>query len=300
MAKGRSQAAPDRACAGDALTDIVAAQPTEIVAARPTQLEPGPQLHAGMFKEQTIREVLRLLKVLKGPEAADEPDAVVAALDELADYCVDREVLERTSVAIEVKKLQRHREAVVAQRAEALCEQWRRDFDVRKKAIEGFIEKGALKKRDARELEESLFNSWCPLGLLEGPHYKAYQQHYKRLCTHLRTRGSGSLVQRLQDRQLSCTAVALLPDAELLSREQRQQQREAQEEGLRAALAGPAEAGGTVTHEYVCPKCQSTKTSYQELQTGWHSDQQDLTILVRCLDCGERWKEGDDHGLAGS
>jgi len=269
-----------------------------------TVLAVAPRLRSGMFRGQTIAEVHRVLEVIRGHEAEPDPDAsagaILEALEELADCVVDREVLERTSVGKEVKRLQRSTDSQVAKRAATLCEQWRRDFDVRKKVVEGFMEKGGLKRREARDLEDSLFDHWCPLGLLEGAGYDAYRTNYKRLCTHLRTRGPGSLVQRLQDGYLSCTEAAALPDAELLSNEQLQHQKEAEQEGLKNALAAAAEPEGTVTSDYTCPKCQSTRSSYKELQTGWHSDQQDLTIIAQCLDCGERWKASDDHGLAGS
>lgn len=269
--------------------------------------DPAAGLHAGMFRERTIQEVRRVLLVLQrhtAPGAATAEvksvNEIVGALGELEDFCVDREVLERTSVGKEVRKLQRYPDPRITKRAEALCEQWKKDFEVRKKVVEGFMEKGALKKRDARELEEGLFNSWCPLGILEGEGYDLYKTHYKRLCTHLRTKGPGSLAQRLQDSKISFADAAALPDDELMSNEKRQQVRAAEEEGLRAALATSAEPEGTVTDLYTCPRCQCTRTSYVEMQTGWHSDQQDMTILARCLNCGYRWKASDDHGLAGS
>jgi len=195
--------------------------------------------------------------------------------------------------------LEKHADTEVVHKAAALHSQWKRDFHIREQVIEGFSIKGTLRKRDARQLEEGLFYSACPLGLLEGDGYRSYIRHYKRLCTHLKTRGPGSLAQRLQNNDISFREAAALPDSELLSIEKRQQQQAAQEEGLRAATLTET-SSSTITSEYVCAKCASARCAYIELQTGWHNDHQDPTILVNCLDCGERWKAADDHGLAGS
>jgi len=269
-------------------------------------LVPGPHFHAGHFKERTILEVHRVVKCLHDLQKETDQNAsselLFEALEELADLCVDRDVLEKTSVGKEVKKMQKqHADPLVCQRAGALCEQWRRDYDVRKKVVDGFVEKGTLNKRDAKELEEGLFNQSCPLGILEGDGYESYKKQYKRLCSHLRTRGQGSLVQRIQDSSVDTSMVMLLSDSELMSCDQRQQQEQVKREAMRQAVTGSCEAeGGTITDEHTCPKCEATRTSYVEVPTGWHKDHQDMTIIVRCLQCGERWKSNDDHGLAGS
>jgi len=269
-------------------------------------LVPGPHFHVGQFKERTILEVHRVVKCLHDLQKETTQPAcselVLEALEELADLCVDRDVLEKTSVGKEIKKLQKqHADPLVCQRAWTLCEQWKRDYDVRKKVAEGFVEKGTLSKRDAKELEDGLFNQSCPLGLLEGDGYESYKRQYKRLCSHLRTRGPGSLVQRIQDSSVNTSMVVLLPDSELMSCDQREQQEQVKREAMRRTVTGTGEAeGGTVTDEHTCPKCGSTRTSYVEVPTGWHKDHQDMTIIVRCLQCGERWKSNDDHGLAGS
>jgi len=266
-----------------------------------------PHFHVGQFKERTILEVHRVVKRLHNfqKETAQpvSSELVLEALEELADLCVDRDVLEKTSVGKEIKKLQKqHADPLVCQRAGALCEQWRRDFDVRKKVTEGFVEKGTLSKRDAKELEEGLFNQSCPLGLLEGDGYESYKRQYKRLCSHLRTRGPGSLVQRIQESSVDTSMVVLLPDSELMSCDRRQQQEQVKREAMRQTVtgSGEAEGGGTVTDEFTCAKCGSTRTSYVQVATGWHKDHQDLTVIACCLQCGERWKPNDDHGLAGS
>lgn len=262
-------------------------------------MEPGPGLHSGMFRERTIQEVIRVREIFQKSSSFMLAPVILEALDKLENYCVDCVVLQRTSIGKEVKKLEKHADPMVAERAEALHSQWKRDFHIREQVIEGFSVKGTLRKRDARELEEGLFNSACPLGLLEGDGYRSYIRHYKRLCTHLKTRGLGSLVQRFQDKEISFREAAALSDSELLSIEKKQQQEAAQKEGLRAAML-TQQLGNTLTNEYVCSKCESAHCAYVELQTGWHNDQQDTTILVNCLDCGERWKANDDHGLAGS
>eukprot|EP00933_Yihiella_yeosuensis_P064754 TRINITY_DN68269_c0_g1_i1.p1 TRINITY_DN68269_c0_g1~~TRINITY_DN68269_c0_g1_i1.p1 ORF type:complete len:292 (+),score=76.21 TRINITY_DN68269_c0_g1_i1:31-876(+) len=263
---------------------------------------PGPQLHAGMFRQRTLKEVGVALDMLKAEADKSSPVAkgiVLEVLERLSDYVVDRLVLEKTSVGKEVAKLQKHEDKTIARKAEELQAEWRRDFGLRKQVVEGFIEKGSLKRKDARDLEEGLFNSFCPLGLLEGDGYKRYQRHYKRLCTHLRTRGAGSLVDRLAQGEFNFSQVAVISDEHLLSEEQRQQQQTAKEEGLQAALAPEQQPNGALTEEYSCGKCGSNHCCHAEVQTGWHNDQQDMTIFVTCLDCGNRWKAYDDHGGGG-
>jgi len=255
---------------------------------------PGPDLHAGMFRDRTVQEVLRIREVLRSDTAHD---VVLEALIKLDDFCMDRDVLARTSIGKDIGALRKHTNPAVARQAESLHDAWRRDHRTREQVVDGFSEKGQLMKRDARELEEGLFNAACPLGLLEGEGYRSYQRHYKRLCTHLRARGPGTLVQRILDGEVGLLEAAWLPDSEIMSGEQRQREQQAHEAGLRAALVGPGQKG-TPTEEYTCPKCKGSNCAYTELNTGWHQSQQDITILVSCLGCGEHWKAHDDHGLA--
>ncbi|CAE8611181.1 unnamed protein product, partial [Polarella glacialis] len=164
---------------------------------------PGPELHAGMFRQRTLKEVgfaLDMLRSQAGKATEASQTILIEVLERLSDVVVDRVVLERTAVGKEVAKLQRNEDRSIARRAEGLQAEWRRDFGLRKQVVEGFIEKG----KDARDIEEGLFNVFCPLGLLEGQAYKNYQRHYKRICTHLRTRGAGSLVDRLAEGDLNC------------------------------------------------------------------------------------------------
>lgn len=246
-----------------------------------------------------VGEQLRALCAPAPGAASEDGDAVLrAALDELEVYVVDRTVLSRTQIGAEVSKLRKHEDPNIAERARTLLAQWKRDDEVRRKAIDGF-QKFGLKARDAKQLEVGLFNTAAPLGLMEGDEYRSYQRHYKRICTHLRGCGEGTLKQRIEEGHVAAAQVAALPDDELLTSQRKRQRLEEEQEGLRNALGGTTEPTGTVTEAYRCPKCSSSRTAYKDVQTGWHNDQQDMTILVLCLECGERWKEGDDHGLAG-
>lgn len=266
----------------------------------------GPDLHAGMFRHITLKKVRYMADLVRDLRAKTElPEADADLLDllsELEVYVVDREVLSRTSIGKEVAALKQHKNPHIAQLADTLVGQWKKDMKLRDQVVDGFMEKASLKRRrEAQDIEEGLFNATCPLGFLEGDDYRSYQRHYKRLCTHLRARGVGSLFQRLQSGELRPDQVATLPDTELISDGHRQQQHADQQEGLRAAISVAAsDATGVTTEQYTCPRCKCNRTSYKEVQTGWHRDDQDLSILVQCLECGERWKESDDHGLNGS
>jgi DNA-directed RNA polymerase subunit M/transcription elongation factor TFIIS len=224
-------------------------------------------------------------------------DCILDVLEELNDYVIDAHVLKQTGIGKEVGALRKHAEEPLAKRAEELTSQWRKDHDIRLKVIEGFKEKGDLKIAHARKMEEGLFHAACPLGILEGDHYRLYQRHFKRLSTHLRSRGPGSLVQRLADGELNHMEVALKTDMDLMSSVKRLKAEEYKKAGLREVLAD-GEVAGTVTDEYTCPKCGQSRTTYQEIHSGYHTDGQDATIIVTCLDCSERWKASDDHGLA--
>jgi len=264
-------------------------------------IEPARKQHSGMFREQTIQGVLCVKEKLRSVVEDRDVAAIVEVLEELADYVVDERVLSKTKIGIDVGALQKHPAADVATRARALVVQWKRDRENRLKVVNSFVNKAKLSEKDARKMEEGLFNAACPLGYLEGEGFKAYHQHFMRISTHLRTQGPNSLLERLQAGELSPAEVASLPDDALLSDAQRERALADRQAGLREALAGQgAEPDGTVTSEYMCPKCQSSRCLYRDVQTGWHNDQQDVTILVQCLDCGERWKANDDHGLGGS
>lgn len=258
------------------------------------------QQHSGMFREQTLAHVSRVTEQLRTWSTAknEAPDAelVLEILEELADCVVDERVLERTGIGREVASLQKHGDQEVAQRSKSLVVQWKRDRETRNKVVNSFIQKAQLTRKDAKKLEDGLFFAACPLGYLEADGYRNYHKHFLRLSTHLRKKGPGSLFQRLKDQELEPSSVAFLPDDDLITAEQKERIEADRKAGLEQAVAS-TEPEGTVSSEYMCPRCQSSHTIYKDVQTGWHSDQQDVTIIVCCLDCGERWKASDDHGV---
>lgn len=257
-------------------------------------------LHSGLFRERTVQQVSLIAEQIRG-WGKDLPQAsvLVETLEELADYVVDGYVLEKTGIGKEIKTLSTHPDQEIKERSSQLIFQWKRDLEMRKKVVGIFVEKASVQKKEARHLEEGLFNFACPLGYLEADGYKSYQRHFVRLSTHLRTHGKGCLAQRMREGEVSCLEVAFFPDEELLSVEQRERADQDRKLGLEEALATKgAQLDGIVTSEYTCPTCGSSKTMYKDVQTGWHSDHQDVTIIVSCMDCGERWKANDDHGTA--
>lgn len=266
------------------------------------RLLPGLNLHAGMFKHHTTKAVAALSAQLREAAAlGDAKDQILLILEELQDYVIDSQVLHKTQIGKEVAKVkknaERRAEHDVAQKAEQLHSQWKKDFDIRKRAIEGFKEKGALNQASASKLEDGLFNFSCPLGFLEGDAYREYQRHFIRLRGHLKARGPGSLVQRLAAGEMCYTEVVSRSDADLMSTEKMRKIEADRQHALKAALApGSAEPQGIVTDEYLCPTCQGTRTSYIEVHSGYHTDGQDATVVVTCLDCKARWKASDDHG----
>eukprot|EP00434_Breviolum_minutum_P029041 symbB.v1.2.025689.t1/scaffold2428.1/size79313/6 len=256
---------------------------------------PGPSLHSGLFRERTISEVQRCIQELRqGPEQ----QRVLEVLDCLANFVIDRAVLQQSGVIQELKKLSTGGDEKIAMLVKDLRAQWKEDVKLRDQVVEGFCERGGLDRKQSREMEEGLFNSCCPLGFLDGEEKKNYNRHYKRLRTLLGAAGPGSLSNRLKSRELLPSQVAAMSDEDLRSEAQRKQQSAARNEGLQATLLSPAPPAA-VTEDYACQKCGSHNCYRTEVQTGWHNDHQDATLFVVCLSCGHRWKESDDHGLAG-
>mmetsp|Transcript_18918 Transcript_18918/g.34689 ORF Transcript_18918/g.34689 Transcript_18918/m.34689 type:complete len:276 (+) Transcript_18918:57-884(+) len=259
---------------------------------------PGPDLHSGMFRKQFLLDVQRVKETLKSATCAQ---AILDALNELDDCVIDAQVESQIGIYKQVRALVKNPESdpAVVEKARSLSTQWKTEYDIRKKVVDSFKEKGGLTGEVARKMEENLFNAASPLGLLEGDGYRSYNRHFKRLCVHLRTQGSGSVSQRLADGLITAQEVAWLPDQHLMSLEQLEKEQTHRDEGLQAALAGQTEPEGIATDQFACQKCQSNRTVYTEKQTAWHTDGQDPTVLVTCLNCGYRWKANDDHGLAG-
>lgn len=251
--------------------------------------------HAGMFREQTIGLVLILVeRVKKAADLAELQDV----LEELTDCVVDETVLLKTGVGKEVAALQKHADVAIAEKAKVLVAQWRRDRETRQKVAANLQEKTQMSLKASRKLEESIFNFACPVGFATADDKKAYQRHFLRIATHLKDGGPGCLLTRLRDGAVPFEEVAFLPDDELLSTAKREKLEADRQAALKEALAATgAEAVGTESSEYMCPRCSSNRCIYKEMQTGWHNDQQDMTILLCCLECGERWKASDDHGL---
>lgn len=258
-----------------------------------------------MFKSDLLKmahEKTNLLSRLIEAEGANGEGSkdreLLQVLDSVSEIVVTREVLAATGIGKQVTRLKKRKNEEIRKLAEELLTEWKRDMETRSKVVDRFIRHG-ISKRQAAELEEGLFNSACPLGFLQGLSHKEYIRHCTRLSEHLRSQDEGSLRQRLENGQLQPNQVAFLPNSQLLSaKRQRALEFDMQDSLQAAVLAEKME--GTETQEYMCPKCRSTRTAYREVQTGWHNDHQDLTILVTCLQCGERWKANDDHGLAGS
>jgi len=283
----------------------------------PETVARAQRLHPGRFQKETTEAVRRLLCVVKCRGASEDDGPVACASDrlpgmdtelllealvELDSLCIDGAVLAATQIGKEVNALTTHPgmhpDAEVVEKAKELVCRWKKDLQTRRIVVKGFEEKGGLQKRTAMELEEGLAAAWCPLGVFEGEASREYNRHYKRLCSHLKSRGPGNLAQRLQDREVSCMMAPSLLDSQLYSAEKLQQEREAREAGLRAAVVdGGDDSRGIVTNEFVC-QCGSSHTKYVELHSGWHNDQADTTILVQCLDCNARWKAHDQQGTA--
>eukprot|EP00929_Paragymnodinium_shiwhaense_P090717 TRINITY_DN50859_c0_g2_i1.p1 TRINITY_DN50859_c0_g2~~TRINITY_DN50859_c0_g2_i1.p1 ORF type:complete len:300 (-),score=70.44 TRINITY_DN50859_c0_g2_i1:75-974(-) len=261
---------------------------------------PGPQLHSGQFREECVKAILECRQKLEELGHAGGAEAICSVLRDLDTLFVDQVLLAKTEIGKLVTSLQKHPEEAVSQQAKLVSDRWRKDVRTRNQVVEGFMEKSGnrLDKRMAKQLEEGVFNHSTPLGILEGEHQREYLRHYKRLCSHLKSKGRGSLLLRLEAGKLAPRLVAALPDEDLLDDERKAKLRAERLEGLKAAVLGGSDYCGTATEAYRCPKGCGHRCAYKEVQTGWHSDQQDLTILVQCLDCGERWKESDDHGLA--
>lgn len=260
-------------------------------------------LNWGMFRQRTIKEVERIRDMITGKE--DKPKYVrliLEGLADLAELCIDREILSRTSIGKLISKLNKHNDITVSRKAAELLQTWKHDHERRQKVVDAFVEKGrgVISKRNAMDMEDGLFDETCPLGIFEGDAFKEYQRHFKRLCTHLRsTAGTGSLIQQLEERTLKYTEVAKLPDSQLMSDQQGQKKLDDKEAGLKSALASTDLDDGVVTDRYMCPKCQSFRCKFKDVQSGSHNDNRGLTIVVRCLDCRNFWKENDDAGLVG-
>jgi len=253
--------------------------------------------HSGMFRERTTRYIMQAANTLRGHKDM-ESAAILEVLEELDDLVVDERTLSVTKIGREVAALQKHADAEISSKAKALVARWKKDREVRNKAAQKFAERSQLPLKEAKKIEEGLFNLCCPWGWLEGDARKEYQRNFVRLSNHLKSQGEDSLVAKLKSGAIAAEEVAFAPDEDLLSAEQRKRAETHRQAGLLAALAPSEDDGsGTLSSDYMCPKCQGSRTMYTEMQTGWHNDQQDVTILVKCLDCGERWKATDDHGL---
>mmetsp|Transcript_88638 Transcript_88638/g.225681 ORF Transcript_88638/g.225681 Transcript_88638/m.225681 type:complete len:295 (+) Transcript_88638:79-963(+) len=260
-------------------------------------IEPSKRArHSGLFRDNTISFVLKAADRIRQSQDA-EPAALMEMLEELTDCVIDETVLLRTNIGKEVAVLQKNTDAEVSAKARALVTQWKRDRETRLKVVKHFQERAQLSVKDSKKLEDGIFNFACPWGFSSGDDKKAYQRHYLRLSTHLKEQGPGALIERLRAGELKPEDLAFRPDEELMSATKREKIEAVRLQGLKEALATTgAEADGTVSTEYMCPRCRSSHCIYKDVQTGWHNDQQDVTILVNCLDCGERWKANDEHG----
>lgn len=170
-----------------------------------------------MFHKQTVQQVIAAGRKLRELRSSADASMIVEVLEELADYVVDERVLDQTKIGFKVVALRTHGDGQVAQRAQALVAIWRRDLERRSKAAIFFMERTKLPLEEAKKLEEGLFNAACPLGFLEGEGCRSYNRHFIRLATHLRSRGPGTLIERLKLGEVAIEDVAWVADEELLS-----------------------------------------------------------------------------------
>eukprot|EP00405_Crypthecodinium_cohnii_P048984 CAMPEP_0206606716 /NCGR_PEP_ID=MMETSP0325_2-20121206/51579_1 /ASSEMBLY_ACC=CAM_ASM_000347 /TAXON_ID=2866 /ORGANISM="Crypthecodinium cohnii, Strain Seligo" /LENGTH=644 /DNA_ID=CAMNT_0054123309 /DNA_START=62 /DNA_END=1996 /DNA_ORIENTATION=+ len=221
-------------------------------------------------------------------------------LEELSDCIMDDYLLRKTGIGKTIASLRKNADNEVVTKASALVTQWKRDRQTRMQVTDILQKRGKLPTSDAKRLEDSVFHFACPYGLEVGDDKKEYQRHYLRICNHLKESGPGCLMEKLKSGEIWHDEVAFLPDEALLSDAKKQKLEAVRQEALKEALITTgAQHDGTPSEQYTCPGCNSTQCLYKDVQTGWHNDQQDVTILVQCLNCKYRWKANDDHGLGG-
>eukprot|EP00930_Biecheleria_cincta_P091883 TRINITY_DN81568_c0_g1_i1.p1 TRINITY_DN81568_c0_g1~~TRINITY_DN81568_c0_g1_i1.p1 ORF type:complete len:285 (-),score=73.86 TRINITY_DN81568_c0_g1_i1:5-859(-) len=174
------------------------------------------------------------------------------------------------------------------------------DSKKREVVIQGFEKRAGLGKRVAEELERGILKVACPRGEpLADEAYKAYKYQYKRLCTHFLR--NSHLAQKLGRGELQAAEIAAMADEALMGDSQKSELQQFRQESLHEALAIEAEhsAHWTPSDQFECPKCQETKCVYIQIDTGFHShddNNKEPGITIRCTSCKHLWKEDEVEG----
>ncbi|KAI8052009.1 transcription elongation factor S-II [Syncephalis plumigaleata] len=113
-----------------------------------------------------------------------------------------------------------------------------------------------------------------------------YKARARELYLNLKGNDNPRLRDAIVSGSLSATRFCSMTSDEMMSEEQKQEERRINDENIfKARGAGQPEAS---TDAFKCPRCKQRKCTYFQLQT--RSADEPMTTFVTCVVCNNRWK----------
>lgn len=117
-----------------------------------------------------------------------------------------------------------------------------------------------------------------------------YNAKYREIAGHLKDVNNPEIHIKLFTRRLSCEQLVTLPPSELASDALKEKRRKEAEWEFEAARSDN-KTKESATDQFPCAKCKGRKCTYYQLQT--RSADEPMTVFITCLNCGNKWKDGD-------
>ncbi|KAI4212421.1 MAG: hypothetical protein LQ351_004853 [Letrouitia transgressa] len=114
----------------------------------------------------------------------------------------------------------------------------------------------------------------------------AYKSKIRSLFQNLKNKMNPSLRVRVLSGDITPERFVVMTHEELLSAEQKAQDREYEEENKKNATIGQLKR--SISSSLECGKCRQKKVSYSQAQT--RSADEPMTTFCECTVCGNRWK----------
>ncbi|KZS95290.1 transcription elongation factor [Sistotremastrum niveocremeum HHB9708] len=134
----------------------------------------------------------------------------------------------------------------------------------------------------ARAIERKIFESHS--GNVSAP----YRTKMRSLYSNLKDKGNPGLRWSVVSGDTTVDKLCTMTSAEMASEERKRADEKIKQDNLFNSLAaGEAEAE---TDAFQCGRCKQRKTRYRQAQTRSADEPMTVSVLVECVNCGNRWK----------
>ena len=260
--------------------------------------------------EQRLVQLKNLLT-----KALDSSDVVkvIDVLTEMQNYSPTMPQLKKTKLGITVQRLLKHSEDEVARTAKETLDMWKNQKDdqgpkkkqptavpiatkstskdTKRQKIESLFLKSLQEKKPdtaagdlqqiAQEIEDALHRK-------HKENTEVYTEQFREILGSLKNSTNQLLCDRVVSRSITAERLVSMSSEELASPAQKEERKEEMKEHMLNVKT--AEEQGTMSDMFTCGRCKESKVCIErQMQT--RSADEPMTLYLKCMNCGKRWKE---------